>query len=144
MNQAGLYAYVVPPIGLSLVQTINENSQFLTPRQIEVAKRARNLYEMIGRPSYADFMEIIKNSLLPNVNITIKDVEYVERLFGKELGSIQGKAVRIRPEVVVTDYIEIPPDIMELHCNVTISTDIMNVDRLQFLITTSRNIYNER
>jgi hypothetical protein len=48
MNQAGLYAHVVPPIGISLVQTINENSQFLTPRKIEVAKRARNLYEMIG------------------------------------------------------------------------------------------------
>jgi hypothetical protein len=47
MNQAGLYAYMVPPSGLSLVQTISENSLFFTPRQIEAAKCARNLYEMI-------------------------------------------------------------------------------------------------
>jgi hypothetical protein len=143
MNQAGLYAHVVPPIGLSLVQTINENSQFLTTRQIEAAKHTRNLYEMIGRPSYADFMAIIKNSLLPNVNIVIKDVEYSKRLSGKELGSIQGKTVRTCPDVVVTDYIEIPPDIMELNCDVTISVDKMNVDRLKFLMNT-QEIYNLR
>jgi hypothetical protein len=140
MNQAGLYAHMVPPAGLSLVQTINENSQFFTPRQIEAAKRARNLYEMIGRPSYADFMTIIRNSLLQNVNVTLRDVEHAERIFGKELGSIQGKTVRTLPDVVVTDYIKVPPDILELHCNVTISMDIMNIDRIQFLITTSRDI----
>jgi hypothetical protein len=95
---------------------------------------------MIGQTSYADFIAIIKNCLLPNVNIAIKDVEYADRIFGKELGSIQGKTVRTRPDVVVTNYIEIPPDIMELHCDVTISMDIMNVNRRQFLITTSRNI----
>jgi hypothetical protein len=91
---------------------------------------------MIGRPSYADFMALIKNSLLLNVKIIIKDVEYAERLFGNELGSIQGKTVRTRPDVVVTNYIKIPSDIMELHCDVTISVDMMHVDRLKFLITT--------
>jgi hypothetical protein len=140
MNHAGPYAHMVTPGGLSLVQTINENSQFFTPRQIEAAKRARNLYEMVGRPSYADFVAIIKNNLLPNVNITIKDVEHAERICGKELGSIQGKTVRTRPDVVVTDYIQVPPEIMELHCEVTIAMDIMNIDRMQFLITTSRDI----
>jgi hypothetical protein len=140
MNQAGLYAYVVPSVGLSLVQTIHENSQFFTPRQIESAKLARDLYEMIGRPSYTDFIAIVKNNLLPNINITVKDVEHAERIFGKELGSLQGKTVRSRPDAVITDYVEVPPDIMELHNDVTISADIMNVDRMQFLITTSRNI----
>jgi hypothetical protein len=139
MNQAGLYAYMVPPCGLSLVQTINENSLFFTQRQIEAAQRVRNLYEMIGGPSYTDFMAIIKNSLLQNINITVKDVEHAERILGKELGSIQGKTVRARPDVVVTDYIKVPPDIVELHCNITISMDILNIDRIQFLITTSRD-----
>jgi hypothetical protein len=140
MSQAGLYTYTAPPTGLSLVQTVSENSQFFTPRQIEAAKLARNMYEMIGRPSYGDFIAIIKNNLLPNANITIKDVDHAERIFGKELGSIQGKTVRSRPNVVVTDYIQVPPDIMELHSYVTIAIDIMNVDRMQFLITTSRDI----
>jgi uncharacterized short protein YbdD (DUF466 family) len=75
MNQAGLYAYVVPSFGLSLVQTVHENSQFFTPRQIESSKLARDLYEMIGCPSYNDYIAIVKNNLLPNINITVKDVE---------------------------------------------------------------------
>jgi hypothetical protein len=95
---------------------------------------------MIGHPSYTDFIAIVKNNLLPSINITVKDVEHAERIFGKELGSLQGKTVRSRPDPVITDYVEVPPDIMELHNDVTIAADITNVDRMQFLITTSRNI----
>jgi hypothetical protein len=58
--------------------------------------------------------------LLPNVSITIKDVEHAEKIFGKELGSLQGKTVRSRPDVAITDYIEVPPVIMELNCDMTV------------------------
>jgi hypothetical protein len=53
---------------------------------------------------------------------------------------MQGKTVQSRPDVVITDYVEVPPDIMELHTDVKIAADIMNVDQMQFSITTSRNI----
>jgi hypothetical protein len=132
MNQAGLHAYVVPSAGLSLVQTVHENSQFFTLRQIESAKLARDLYEMIGCPSYTDFIAIVKNNLLPNINIPVKDVEHAERIFGKELGSLQGETVQPYPDSVITDYVEVPPDVMELHNDATIAADIMNVDRMQF------------
>jgi hypothetical protein len=42
---------------------------------------------MLGRPSYNDFLAIVRNNLLPNANITIKDVMHAETIFGKELGS---------------------------------------------------------
>jgi hypothetical protein len=98
-----------------------------------MAKQARNLYEMIGRPSFMDFVSIIKNNLLPHANITTKGIIHAETIFGKELGSIQGKTV-------IADYIEIPPDVLEVHREVTLAADIMSVDRDQFLITTSRSI----
>jgi hypothetical protein len=105
-----------------------------------MAKQARNLYKMIGRPSYNDFISIIKNNMLPHTNITIKDVMHAKTIFGKELESLQGKTVRKSPKAVITDYIEIPPDILEIHHDITLAADIMNVDKNQFLITTSRNI----
>jgi hypothetical protein len=86
MNQSGLYAYTVPSAGLSLVQTVHENSQFFTPRQIESARLARDLYQILGCPSYSDFISIVRNKILPNVSITVKDVEHAEKIFGKELG----------------------------------------------------------
>jgi hypothetical protein len=118
----------VPSAGLSLVQTVHENSQFFTPIEIELIKLARDIYYMIGCPSYSDFIAIVKNKLLPNVNITVKDVKHAEKIFGKELGSLQEKSVRSRPDVVVTEYIEVPPVIMELYRNMTLAADIMNID----------------
>jgi hypothetical protein len=81
-------------------------------------------------------MVIIQNNLLPNVGISVKDAQ---RIFGKDLGSIQGKAVRL-PDTATTDYTQVPPDIMKLHQDVTIAVDIMLIDGMQFLMTTSINI----
>jgi hypothetical protein len=108
MNPSGLYVFKTPDLGLSLVQTIDENSKFLTSRQIESAKRARDLYKMIGRQSSIDFIAIIKNNLLPNVDISVKDIKNTQRIFGKDLGSIQGKTVRLRPDAVTTDIFKFP------------------------------------
>jgi hypothetical protein len=68
------------------------------------------------------------------------DIENALRILGKDLGSVQGKIARLRPDAVTTDYLEIPPDVMSLHQDVTIAVDIMHIDGMQFLITTSRNI----
>jgi hypothetical protein len=95
---------------------------------------------MIGRLSSVNFIAIIKNNLLPNVNISVKDIKNAQRIFGKDLGSIHGKTGRLRPDAVATDYLQIPPDIMSLHQDVTIAVNIMHIDGMQFLITTSRNI----
>jgi hypothetical protein len=85
MSPSGLYVYKAPDLGLSLVQTITENCRFLTPRQIEAASHARDLYEMIGQPSYANFMAIVQNKPLPpNVDISVKEVENAQRIFGKD------------------------------------------------------------
>ena len=48
-------------------------------------KLARDLYEMVGDH---DFLEIIKNNLVPNVQITVQDVFRAESIFGKDLGEI--------------------------------------------------------
>jgi hypothetical protein len=95
---------------------------------------------MIGRPSYQDFLGIMKNNLLPNISISVNDIMNDEKIFGKDLGSLQGRTIRERPEVVKTSYIDLRIEIMEIHGRVTLAMDIMNVDRMYFLITSSRNI----
>ena len=54
VTQKGLYAQKVPDTGVSLVQTVQENQIFFTPRQVSQAKAIQDLYEMIGRTSYND------------------------------------------------------------------------------------------
>ena len=112
MTPEGLYGCCVCQSGLSLVQTVEENKSMFSPRQISKAKNARDLYHMIGRPSYQDFMGIVKNNLLLNNGVTIEDVAHAEQIFGKDLGSIQGKTTRVHPNVVVADYVMVPLDIL--------------------------------
>jgi hypothetical protein len=51
MTPAALYAFEIPIEASGLLQSVNENAQFFTPRQIPMAEKATNLYERIGRPS---------------------------------------------------------------------------------------------
>jgi hypothetical protein len=46
----------------------------------------------------------------------------------------------LRPDAVTTDYIQVPLDIMTLHQDMTIAVDVMHIDGMQFLTTTSRII----
>jgi hypothetical protein len=85
MNQAGLYAHVVTPTKLNLFQAVDENSQFFTPRQIEVAKLARNMNEIIDQALHSDFNAIIKNYLLPNMDVTSKILSMLNGFLVKSL-----------------------------------------------------------
>jgi hypothetical protein len=104
------------------------------------AKHARELYEMIGQPSYNKFVAIIKNNLLLHSKTRTQDVLCAEAIFGKDLGTLQGKTVRRHPDPVIADYIKVPKDIMKHHSNVIMAVDIMTIGGVPFLITTSRDI----
>jgi hypothetical protein len=140
ITTAGLYAFKIPIEGVEMLQTVEENQQMFTPRQIAQAKQARKLYEMVGRPSYNDFIAIIKNNLLLNSKIMPRDVLHAEAIFGKDLGALQGKTTRKRPDRVITDYIHVPDDIMRYHNKVVLAIDVMTIAEMPFLITTSRDI----
>jgi hypothetical protein len=61
-----------------------ENEKIFTSQQILKSKEAHSLYEMIGRPSYRDYLAIIKNNFLPNSTVTAQDIIHAEFIFGKD------------------------------------------------------------
>ena len=97
VTKEGLYAHRVPITGISMIQTIKENEEIFTSRQVSKARKARELYEMIGRPSYRDFVGIIQNNLLLNAKITVEYIYHADHIFGKDLGSVVGKTTRTKP-----------------------------------------------
>jgi hypothetical protein len=140
-KQGGLFIHrVALPGGTAFVQTVEENLAMYTPCQILKARAARELYAMVGRPSLADFVGIMKHNLLPNVKVTAQDVLNAEAIYGKELGAIQGKTARSQPVAVVPDYVHIPPDLFIVHKQVTLCIDVMHINDIPFLISVSRNI----
>eukprot|EP00957_Ditylum_brightwellii_P025330 1916487-Ditylum_brightwellii.AAC.1 len=101
---------------------------------------ARKLYALVGCPSLDDDKNIIKMDLLPNSPFSVKDINNTEFVFGSDLGALKGKTVRKTPEPVVTDYIEVPRDLIDLHKEVTVVADILYINKILFLTSVSRNI----
>ena len=142
-NKKGLYVYdsnkkKIPRF--NLLQTVRENASLYTKRQFERAKEARKFYNIIGNPSLNDFKAIIKMNGIKNCPITLEDIDIAEKIFGKDIHILKGKAVRTKPIPVINDYVEIPKELKEIHKNIELCVDIMYIQGIMFLVTISRKI----
>ena len=72
--------------------------------------------------------------------ITIEDIKTAELIFSPDIGGLKGKTVRKKPNPVVSNYIEIPKDLISNHHEVTLCIDTMHINGLAFLATISRRI----
>ena len=125
---------------VALVETVEENKLFYTDRQIERAKRARALMHTLGNPSVRDLKAVIKMNSITNCPVTTDDVNLAEKIFGKDVGSIKGKTTRSKPAPVVSDTVEIPPELVEAQKKVDLCLDTFWVNELTFLATTSKRL----
>jgi hypothetical protein len=63
VNENGLYTYTVPDSDAPLLQSVEENEKLFTPRQIAQARKARNLYQTTGHPSYIVCLVKLKTAM---------------------------------------------------------------------------------
>ncbi len=71
---------------------------------------------------------------------SLRDIKNAHRIYGPDLANLRGKTTRTKPENVREDYVKIPRDFKELHKYVTIVADVMFVNSLPFVVTSSRGI----
>ena len=105
-----------------------ENSLNYNNEEIERAKKARNLYAMLGYPSVYDYKIIVKNNILMNCPISEKDIDIAEKIFGPDIHRLKGKTVRKKSVPVIEDYVQVPREILKLNKNVTLAVDHMYVN----------------
>ena len=125
---------------ITLVTTMRENYQVFTKNEIEGAIKAREMQAMLGHPSWCVFKHMVHARLIANCPITPNDIYTAYAIFGKNLVGIKGKTVWRQPERVVTDYVQIPRDFFALHKFVTLTADVMFVNRLAFMITFGKGV----
>ena len=61
-------------------------------------------------------------------------------IFGPNIAGVRGKPVRQKSEIVMTDYVAVPREFLELHKYVTLVADVCFVNNVAFLVTISRGI----
>ena len=122
------------------VNTVRQNYEGYTKKQIQHADRARRLMAMVGAPTERDFQGMVRHNYIKDCPVTNEDVVNAHNIFGPDLINIRGKTVRRKPDRVVTDYVEIPKDFFTRHNHVTLVADIMFVNGIPFLVSASRSI----
>jgi hypothetical protein len=105
-----------------------------------LAEKARTLKAGLGFPSDPDYKWILRTNQVQECLVTIDGAKAASKIWGPDVSSLKGKTTRQTPQPVMTDIIEIPTEIRELHRFVTISIDVFFVNKIPFLITLSRKI----
>ena len=123
-----------------MLETVRENFEGYTKKQVEKAILARKAQAMVGHPPDEKFKQMVSHGNLSNCNVTVKDVTNARALFDPNRSRLKGGTVRQKPERVNRDLTRIPKDLYELHHFVTLTADVMFVNGITFLVTRSRDI----
>ena len=119
-----------------VVETVEELRRNYTIRELKQMDEARRLYVIMGRPPKVDFLQMLKKGKLLENPVRIEDFNNAERVYGKDLGVLKGKTIRIRPDRVILDT----ETVVKERLNIVLAVDIMNFTGLSFLVTVSRSI----
>jgi hypothetical protein len=78
---------------------------------------------------------IITTNTIKNVPITIDDINIAEKVFGPDIGALKGKTMHQKPAPVVSDYVEIPKELVYNHQTVILCMDGMKINGVSYLTT---------
>ena len=118
-----------------MVQTVRSNYKGFTKKDIKSAKEARQLQDMIGRPSDKDYGGMVSSNMIKNCPIDSTDVSDARAIFGPYLASVRGKTVQRKPKLIVEEYVAVPKELVSQHKNISMAADVFFVNDIAFLIT---------
>jgi hypothetical protein len=120
------------------IETAKENREGYIQREYERAKQARRALGMVGHTSPKDFHNMVYSNKIHNCPVAPSGVKAANNIFGPDIASLRVKTVQVIPSPVTTQYMSIPPQIIELNKDVTLTADIMFVNKLPFMISMAR------
>jgi hypothetical protein len=141
MHKCGLHFYDPRnKMHLAFMNTVSENKEGCTRRQIKGAELARALYKTLSYPSMKDFKCVIQSNQIKDFPVTVQYMDMALKLWGKNIASLKGKTTRCNMMPVARDYVKVPLELMNLHKEVLLMTDIFFVKNNPFFLTLSRKI----
>ena len=94
----------------------------------------------MGYTSPQDFQKLISENMIKNCPLTVEDVISANKIYGRDKHAQKVKTTRTQPTRVVANYVKLPPSVLEKNKYVTLSIDIIYVNRIPFVTTISCNI----
>ncbi len=123
------------------LQTVQENMLFYAPREIELAKKARELLISTGSPSIQDLKNALSMNAIRDCPVTTQAINHAEKIYGPDVGILRGKTVRRKPIPIVENLIELPKELYTKRDTLLMALDIMFVNEMPFLTTITYPLY---
>jgi hypothetical protein len=78
---------------IAFVQTVQQNYEGFTKKEVQQAKEARRAMGLIGNPSKNNFKGMVSNNIITNCPVTTTAITNARSIFGSDLASVRGKTV---------------------------------------------------
>jgi hypothetical protein len=141
MHKCGLHYYDPrKETHLAFVNTVSENKEGFTNRQIKGAELARTLYKTLSYPSTKDFKWVIWSNQIKDCPVTVQHIDVPLNIWGKKIAALKGKTTRRKTIPVDRDYVKVTLELLRLHEEVFLTTDIFFVNKNPSFLTLSRKI----
>jgi len=102
------------------------------------AHKAQAIQNTIDLTSANDYIKYVEKNLIPSWPITKAEIVHAENIFGSNLGSLKARHEKKNPERVILNKCKIlPKGMLDEHGNMTLDIDIMYINKIPFMMTTS-------
>jgi hypothetical protein len=136
MHKCGLHYYDPRNKNhLAFVNTVSESKEGFTKMQIKGAEIARTLYKTLSYPSMKDFKWAIRSNQIKDCPVTVQDIDMALKIWAENIAALKGKTTRRKTIPVASDYVKVPLELMKLHKEVFMTTDILFVNKNPFFLT---------
>ena len=117
-----------------MMSTVKDNEQRYTPREVQLAKEAKQLIRRLGYPNAAAVINLLNSGSLLNCPVSAQDVRRAYSIYGPDLASVYGKYTHPKPNIVSTESIE---SVAAEEREQTLHVDIMSIRGELFYISVS-------
>jgi hypothetical protein len=87
-----------------------------------------------------DFKWVIQSNQIKDCPVTVQYINVARKIWGKNIAALKGKTTRSKTIPVARDYFKVPMELMKLHKEVFLTTEIFFVNKIPFFLTLSRKI----
>jgi hypothetical protein len=86
------------------------------------------------------FNWVIQSIQIKDCPVTVQDIDVAQKILGNNIAALKGKTTRSKSIPVARDYVKVPMELMKLHKEGFLTTDIFFINNIPFLLMTSRKI----
>ncbi len=140
MHKSRLHYFDPRESEFTFVNTVSKNKAGFTKRQIKDTEVARSLYSKLNYLSWKDFKWIIWSNQIKDCPVTVKHIDTVLNIWGKNVTALKGKTTQKKQDPVATDFVKVPVELLKLHKEVYITANLFFVNKIPFFLMLSHKI----